>query len=87
LTCLIFDFVRVGILICREKDLGFRDEAAKPIIEQFQKENPPIFAEFDLYATEEEKAIQSQKLADREKIKQQFVVLGKDAGLINCKIR
>ena len=36
--------------ILKEKDLGFRDEAAKPIIEQFQKENPALFSDVEKVA-------------------------------------
>lgn len=34
--------------ILKEKGLTFRDEAAKPIIEQFQKDNPQAFADLDM---------------------------------------
>jgi len=36
--------------ILEEKKLGFRDEASKPIIEQFQKENPALFSDVEKVA-------------------------------------
>lgn len=36
--------------ILAEKELSFRDEAAKPIIEEFQKNNPTLFADVELVA-------------------------------------
>ena len=33
-----------------EQNLSFRDEAAKPIIQQFQKDNPSLFADVELVA-------------------------------------
>lgn len=40
---------KLGALL-EEKGLGYRDEAAKPIIEQFQKENPTLFSDVEKVA-------------------------------------
>lgn len=44
--------------ILKEKGLGFRDEAAKPVIETFRKENPSLYADVKTVADHIDRVIQ-----------------------------
>ncbi|HRJ28705.1 MAG TPA: dipeptidase [Cyclobacteriaceae bacterium] len=44
--------------ILKEKGLGFRDEAAKPVIEAFRKENPSLYADVKTVADHIDRVVQ-----------------------------
>ena len=62
-------------------------QVCKELKQKFQKESPPHSFDFKLGLTEKEKSAREQARANKEKIRDKYVVLAKEAGLTNCRIR